>query len=103
MRPFGFLTKEDILNEARAIRTLYKAGDPVNLVAVIDHGWLLDSPYYYIDMELCDGNLETYITSNTPWMFDLENPRLLGAPISQRGDWNLWDIMEQITNGIEFI
>jgi serine/threonine protein kinase len=59
-------------------------------------------PFYYIDMELCQGNLEDFIKGNTPHRFDLSNiHRLLN--VSERGVWGIWDIMEQITNGIVFI
>ena len=103
MRPFGVVTEEDINRELLAITSLYRDGNPENLVAVIDHGQLPESSYYYIDMELCAANLETYITSPIPLEFELGNPRLLGACLSGRGIWNTWDIMEQISNGIQFI
>ena len=104
MRPFGTVTKEDVLNEPRAINILKAHGPCDNIVFVIKHGWLPRSQYYYIDMELCDGNLEDYIDRKSGVTYILsKNPRFFGATFMERGIWNTWDIMEQITLGIKFI
>ena len=98
------MTKEDVLNEARAIDVLRENGTMDNLVSVTSHGWLSDSPYYYIDMELCHGNLEDYIENRPQIQYiQLRNPRLHAVRLMERGVWNLWDIMEQIASGVEFI
>jgi serine/threonine protein kinase len=92
------------LNEARAINKLRtKPSD--NLVSVIKHGWFPDSTTYFIDMELCEANLERYIQDPTPMLYDqLSNPRLLNIPPSaNRGFLKTWDIMEQIASGLEVI
>jgi hypothetical protein len=59
MRPFGLLSKQDILNEARAIDKLSKY-EQRNIVKFLRHGWL-GSTYYFLDMELCDFSLEDFI------------------------------------------
>lgn len=55
-------------------------------------------------MELCDFNLEEYIRGKNSLLYDLShNSRLLGLPFKERGVWNVWDIMEQISIGVQFI
>ena len=52
---------EDICNEFRALRKLYASGNPYkNLVVVLQQG-LLQPNCYYIDMELCECDLDIYI------------------------------------------
>lgn len=92
----------DVANEKRAIDKLYAQGSPANLVSVIAHGWLANSPYYFIDMELCAANLEIYIRgdfsfqlSDTDWP---ANRSLHDDTIQYT-----WDIVEQITAGLQFI
>jgi len=63
----------------------------LNMVAILRHGEVLDSALYYIDMELCDGNLEDYI----------EERRFSGpSPLDIKEFWN---IMTQITCGLVHI
>src|SRR5204863_1191244 len=93
----------DIENEIRAIEKLCMNGKSDNLVAVLSHGWLSQSPFYYIDMELCETNLETYIKSTKRLEFESEpTPRLLGKTFPERGIWDTWDIVEQISMGIQY-
>ena len=60
IRRFGRGTQEKIQNEARAIAKICMSHHK-NIVQVINHGWIDDSSYYYIDMELCGPNLSYYI------------------------------------------
>jgi len=53
-----------------------------------------EDSFYYIDMELCDLNLETYLYHE-----QLAEEILL--PISNVSQ--LWSIMQDITNGVAFI
>src|SRR5271169_4827862 len=65
-----------------------------NVITVMKHGWLSSSDdsissLYYIDMELCDENLDRYMKR---------------ARVSVGlGQLEIWDIMLQITNGVAFI
>ena len=59
--PFANWTREDLLNEVRAIDSLSANEISEKLVLIIQHGSLPDSPFYYIDMEFCEDNLERYI------------------------------------------
>jgi serine/threonine protein kinase len=54
--------EENIKNEVRAISSLCMAESHENIVQVLRHGSFV--PYYYIDMELCEGgNLHSRILS----------------------------------------
>lgn len=104
VRPGGKAKWEEVLNEARAIDKLQSRGSCQNLVSVLRHGWLPESTYYYLDMELCEGNLEEYIEESGPLTYTTtDNPRLFGAKFGKHGIWNTWDVMEQIASGLEFI
>jgi serine/threonine protein kinase len=81
---------EDIQNEARATKKLCGSSPHINIVHVLGQGILPLSPFYYIDMELCDQNLETYI-------YNRRDPQLSGEELE------IWDIMRQIANGVKFI
>ena len=76
-----------------------------NLVAVQAHGLIHGMPFTYIDMELCDGNLEDYIRGSQSRKFGMAvNPRLLGLTMSElNGIGNIWDIVEQMADGLQFI
>src|SRR5579859_5900583 len=97
------------MNEARAICALYEDGAHPNLVFVRGHGWRLSQGFYYIDMDICDFNLHNYIRDTTLShaaesrnLYDftsLSHARETG----KRKIWDTWDIMEQISSGIEYI
>jgi serine/threonine protein kinase len=104
VRPFGNVTRADVLREAHAVDKLSKHGTCEHLVRVIKHAWLPESPYYYIDMELCEFSLDQYILSKSPLTYDLsDNSRRLGLVFKERGIWSVWDIMEQISEGMRYI
>jgi len=101
IRPFGSVTLEDVQNEIRVVAKLCNRGHR-NLIVMFEHG-KLDSSHYYIDMEYCELHLEEYIARKwTP-----ENKtRLANSPnhISAKMRLKqLWDIMEDITDGVAFI
>lgn len=101
------MSQEVLLNEARAIAKLYENGVPKNLVAIIRHGYLPQSIFYYIDMELCDHNLDDYISDMSNDMHALIHhslsTRLSRSAFKKRRELDIWDIMEQISNGLRFI
>jgi len=73
-----------------------------NIVQVMNHGLLWNSPYYYIDMELCDLNLEDYIQEKTP------SNTVGSLPCFIKGGGldaliQTWTIMSQIASGVEYI
>jgi len=94
------------LQEIRAINVFSSNGNHKNLVAVLKHERLSGSlPFYYIDMEICEGNLEDYIVGIRPKGFVAAiNPRLSSLGIDQIGrEATIWDITEQIASGISYI
>lgn len=97
-------TEEVLQNEERAIKILFASNKHENLVDVLKYGWLPNTSIYHIDMELCDGNLEDYILRKSPEPFQVQsNPRLLGQFCEDIVIIMVWDIMEQISNGVAFI
>jgi serine/threonine protein kinase len=87
-----------------AIDGLYdpKLGQHQNLVKVKKYGNDTTHGPFFIDMELCDFNLDEYI-SNRPSTAESKNLRDLSGCSLTNGEWNTWDVMEQISGGIEFI
>jgi serine/threonine protein kinase len=70
-----------------------------HLVTVFRHGKLFDSQYYFIDMELCDMDLNYYIyevQSDRDLRF--ENSLPLRADVQ-----DIWKIMRDISDGVAFI
>ena len=99
----GDITAQYIKNELRAIDKLRKEPHR-NIVEVLRHGDLVYMSSYFIDMELCDLNLSTYIYQK--WTPEVERqmpyftfndlpPKLKVA--------QLWGIMEDIASGVAFI
>ena len=99
IRTLGFVTKDDVDNEVRAIRKLCQNQHP-NVVQVFDYGQLNpDSMIHFIDMELCDISLANY---------------LLGQELSGLASWttvreqdeiptHAYNILQQILNGLLYI
>ena len=99
IRTLGFVTKDDVDNEVRAIRKLCQNQHP-NVVQVFDYGQLNpDSMIHFIDMELCDISLANY---------------LLGQELSGFASWttireqdeiptHAYNILQQILNGLLYI
>jgi serine/threonine protein kinase len=93
------------MNEGRVVDKLQSATSCCNLITVLKHGWLIDIWCYFIDMKLCQGNLEHYIKGAKLLTYEeITNPRFFGAALpEQRGPWHIWNIMEQVANGVGFI
>jgi len=83
--------KRAIENEVRIVTKLScKRPAHPNIVQVFRHGGMDKSPYYYLDMELCDENLEQYMNR-----YRCTNTSM--------GIWQIWNIMAQIADGLSFI
>jgi serine/threonine protein kinase len=95
LRPFAMLSEDEILNEFRAIKKLCLESCQENLVAVYRYGKLPGSPYYYIDMELCDLNLQEYIYEFERRGFSSSFPPLDTTAVFQ--------IMRDVSGGLAFI
>ena len=78
------------------------AGEQVNIVQVLNHGLLLYHASYYIDMELCDLNLDEYIHKNPP------STQSTSLPTFEREAGlttllQIWTVMSHIAGGIDYI
>src|SRR5947207_7359378 len=80
-----------IENELRFITKLRKEGSNANIVSVFRHGEVRRMSRYYIDMELCDGNL---------CQFMRDNGRTSNTPINMK---QVWSIMAQIADAVAYI
>lgn len=99
MRPFGDVTSADLLNELNALNRICTSNHP-NIVKVLRHDRLPRSSYYYIDMELCDLNLDQYIQKKWPPHIHPEG-RYFGV---SRNDISIaWAIGRDIASGLAFI
>ena len=115
IRPFGSVTKADIENEVKAITDISASGGHRHVIRFLLHGPLPASDYYYIDMELCDFNLDKYIYAPDRSLL-FPGPFKRGESKERRKpafceQWNsireqrenVWTIMDHITAGVEFL
>jgi serine/threonine protein kinase len=79
---------DSIKNELRAVKKLCKPSGHRNIVAVFNEGQFGDSIFYYIDMELCQTNLEQFIERQREVKRELRT---------------YWEIMKHVLSGLEFI
>jgi len=87
----------------QAIRKLSAEGSHVNIVAVWKLGRLLNSPYYFIDMELCDLNLHDYIHRSAPPNPSESIPYFIkNAPPPLKAQ-QIWNIMKHIAGGVQYL
>jgi serine/threonine protein kinase len=102
MRPFATRNDfADISNEVRAIEKLCKHGHE-NLIRVFNHGLLkLNHSIYFIDMELCELNLDEYLHNTITgvpglpsWEFGISNGH---------ASFLIFAIVQQIIRAIVFI
>jgi len=101
VRPFAErINDADIANEIRAMEKLCK-GRHQNIIIIFNHGRLrVQSAFYFIDMQLCDFNLDEYLrgTKHTPGLNRWKRAETTDAAILI-----IWPIMDQITDGLAFI
>jgi serine/threonine protein kinase len=111
VRPFSGFGESEILNEARVITALCGVGtNHPNIVNVLRQGWLPTGPYYFIDMELGDFNLDTYIHQHLTSRLDL-NPEKHNSPTFVHSGsssvlekaHNALVIMKEIADGLSYM
>ena len=90
MKPSGNFSENDILNELQTIETLCKQPCHENIVGIYRHARL--EGWYFIDMELCDFNLQQYI---------YEPDTLNGMPTLDMQ--TMLKIMRDVSRGLAFI
>jgi serine/threonine protein kinase len=92
------LSDDEIGNELRAVEKFGRTAND-HLVAVLHHGKLSDSPYYFIDMELCNMDLNQYI-----YKVRSDGGLRFQNSLPVRVDVNdIWKIMSDISDGVAFI
>jgi len=98
IKPLATLSDDEIQNELRAVD---KFGRNTNehVVAVLRHGKLPNSPCYFIDMELCEMDLNQYI-----YQTQADRDLYFKNSLPVRTDVNdIWKIMRDISDGLAFI
>lgn len=93
------MDEETIANEARAITILCR-NSHVNIIHVFEHGYL-NAASYFIDMELCELNLDEYIRGRKTGVYGL----LDWAEAAKQG-YTIFltvAIMQQLLSGLIFI
>lgn len=98
MRVGGGIQMSEIQNEFRAAAKLCRPGAHENVVAVLRWGPLPGSPCHFIDMDLCEYNLGTYIS----YLSGEKNLALIEDK-SRFSINQMWSIMSQIANGVSYI
>ena len=91
-----------VSNEVRALLKFCHPATHSNIITILRHGPLANSTYYFIDMELCDFNLNTYIEEL--WTPTPDDERLGFLPDEpNRRMRYVWTIMSQIASGVTHI
>jgi len=112
MRTFGELTRTDIENEFHVLVSLCEEERHVNIVNVLKQGQLVPDSLFYIDMELCEFNLDDFISRTYPAnrilnIGSLESsPKLVDLVDTESGPRDLntiWTIMADIASGLAYI
>jgi serine/threonine protein kinase len=98
----GHITQEHINNEIRASVKLCKTGAHRNIVAVFNLGNFPNTMFYFIDMELCDLNLDTYIYQRWTQKLIERIPNFATATTTERAT-QVSRILLDIANGLAFI
>jgi serine/threonine protein kinase len=88
-------------NELQAITKLCKKGAHLHIVTVLKIGELRDTPFLFIDMELCDLDLAEYIhctkaESSVLTYFVKDQPPPLKAQ-------QIWNVMLHIAKGVQYL
>ena len=86
-------------DEFRAIDLLRNSSHP-NIVEVIEHGELEYMSRYFIDMELCDLNLQCYIYGDWNPVVLQEMPYFTGDLPPKMKAAQIWSMMRDVTNGL---
>lgn len=102
MKAFGDVRPEDIQNEIRAVDKLCKSSTHPNIVPVLKHGHM-HPHYYFMDMELCDLNLESYMHQKWTAALEEKTPYFTNDLPLWMKTRQVWGIMEDIIRGVAFI
>jgi serine/threonine protein kinase len=99
IRALGDFSDKEIANELRALDKICTKNHP-NVITVLRHD-KLEGSLYYIDMDLCDMNLNSYIASiPKSWPDHLAGK---GRFFPAYDSSIIWAIMKDIAKGLSFI
>ena len=93
---FIFNGSQVLENELRVIKKLCQHGHK-NIIQVLDYGNISGQTYGFIDMELCDLNLEEF--NRCQWKRIEATHRLPAGSL----ELETWNIMSQIADGLAFM
>ena len=94
--------REDTSNEARTINRLCRAGSHHNIKAVLQHGWLPISPFYFIDLPLeLRKSRELHPRNGSVFYMTICSDSDSG--VSDDRTETIWEIVRDIANALEFI
>ena len=79
----------------REVEASGNLGSHKNIVAILGHG-KFSLQYHYIDMELCDFDLQHFIYTTVA-------DDVMNSPCSRHKDDKIWHIVEDISCGVAFI
>ena len=98
-----FNKQKHIENEAHAITKLCEKGEHLHIVAVLRIGKLLNTHYFFIDMELCDLNLDEYIHCTEPPYPSASIPYFIKNYPPPLKAQQIWNVMRQIASGVQHL
>ena len=88
------------------MQRLRQGGGCANVVAFLNHGFLQPVGVCFIEMELCDVTLSTFLYGNVRRSAAVRvSPQLpfsVLAPSLEK-TWKIWDIMRQVAEGVAYI
>ena len=95
--------RNEIEHEAQAIIKICGKGAHSHIVEVLKLGDLHNGDYYFIDMELCDLNLDNYIHRLDPPEPSESIPCFIKNASPPLKAQQIWNVMRQIANGVKYI
>ena len=90
-------------HEGRIIKKICEQGAHSNIVAVLKLGELRNTSYYFIDMELCDLNLDDYIHRKIPLSPCDSLPYFISNALPSIKAQQIWNIMRQLASGVNYL
>lgn len=97
------INRDEIEREVQAIGKICGKGAHTNIVVVFKLGELRNTPYYFIDMELCDLSLKEYIHRTTPPTYSESVPCFIKNALPPLKAQQIWNIMRQIASGVMYL
>jgi serine/threonine protein kinase len=92
----------NINNETRVIQKLRDNGGHINIIEVLNHGWLPNNEYY-IDTEICVFSLRDFLKSDLQSALGSRDYFCRRDCPDGLGCLRFWNIAKQVTRGLEFI